>query len=583
METPKVRPECLALMVLRRMRGVKSDTLATALGLTNKSMLRYESASLLPADRLELILEMLGFDREAYLELVAVLHRIRNRRPLADPAPATPVDPTPEERREIRALAAQAGREAEQWAEDLLEETSCERKTAAARAEARMLCGRLEKEPKPWLVVEKAREVQTWAVAEALAHRSADAATDRADRALELAALSCRVAELAPCTGPFRHRLLGYTLTFRENALRAAHRLSEAEALSEVAEAHWQAGAAAPGPLAEWRRLSLEGSLLRDLHRFSESLAHLDASLAIAPDSARGSLLVTKALTLEQMGDSDQALAVLTEAERIVTPRTDPRLAFIVRFNLGAFLCRLRHFAAAELVLRQIEATPGASIPLEKLWQSWLRASVAGGLGRWEAADKAYRAALRGFTRRGAARESALISLELAVLLCRRRRSRDLREIARGLDWVLEEKKLSRDAHAAVRHFCDTAEAGGMTTELAEQALQLLLRAPKADAPGLVSAEGPREEGPAATDLATFTPAGASGRDSSLPLVEPGSDHAVASAVGIDDAAAVPALAPRGWGDQEIAGRAPEAGHPRDEMIDEAGALHGSRPPREGR
>lgn len=572
MESPTILPECIALTVLRRLRGLSGMALSQVAGINEKSLSKYETATPPEGDRLAAFLELLDFDDQAYLEIVDVLHRVRARdRSRRDPEPATPVDLTREDWTEIRRLAAQAGRETEQDTLELLEGAARRRKADAARAEARALCDRLEKEPKPWLAVEKASALQTWAVAERLAHRSAEAAPRDPGQALELAALGCRAAELAPCSGPFRHRLLGYALTFRENALRASLQLCEAEAVAVQADEHWREGAAAPGPLAEWRRLSLGGSLLRDQRRYAESLALLDASLAAAPDSARASLLVTKALTVEQLGDPELAVELLTEAETAVARRPDPPLAFLVRLNLTSLLCRLERFAAAEMSLVRMEAVPGAlRREPDASWLRWLRGLVDAGLGRRERAESAFRAALQGFTRRRAARDCALISLELALLLSRQRRARDLRELARGMDWILEEKKLSREAHAALRLFCDAAERGQATPDTVQRALHLLQRAPKADAPGVVP--HPLDQGPGANDLATFTNAGATPDDASpLLAVDRRDDGATAAAAGIESATAVLGLSPcRG---QEIAGRAPEAGHPGGQAVDEAGGL----------
>ena len=79
------------------------------------------------------------------------------------------------------------------------------------------------------LVVEDAREFQLWSLAERLCHESEEAASDRADRALELARLAHRVAELDPGGEAWRSRLEGYTLGFLANAQRVGGDLPGAE------------------------------------------------------------------------------------------------------------------------------------------------------------------------------------------------------------------------------------------------------------------------------------------------------------------------------------------------------------------
>ncbi|HKH43368.1 MAG TPA: helix-turn-helix domain-containing protein [Thermoanaerobaculia bacterium] len=574
-----VRLECLALSTLRRTRRLSAVELAERVDLHDKTLSKYETTIPPKGAVLEALLAALGYDREDYAETLELLTRKASRcaalpvpaEPPAAPLAMTPVDPTPEEWREIGQLAAHAGREAEQATLKSLAAALRVKKTAVARAEADVLCERLAAEPKPWLAVESVRELQTWAVAETLAHQSAEAARTHPGRALDLAALSSRVAELAPCGETFRHRLLGYTLTHGENALRAAHRLSEAEARFALAEEHWLAGAAALGPLAEWRRLSLEGSLRRDQQRFAESLARLDASLAVAPAEARGRLLVNKALTVEKMGDPDQALALLEEAEAVAGRSEDPRLPFYALANRTALLCRLGRFALADIELVRLEALAQTAGPeVQRTWLRWIRGSVAAGIGRWGRAAADLAAAARAFAGQKSAWECALVSLELAVLLCRCRQLSEAHDLARGLGWILDTPTLSRQALAAVQLLVDAAEGSRLTLPVAEQALQLLQRAPKADTAGEPQIS-PEAGTAGSSDLASFSPASAANTEPLPSLGARGGEDdlgrgrrsrpVAAATTGIEDAAAI----------QDVAGRGPQAGHPGDQAVDQTG------------
>jgi transcriptional regulator with XRE-family HTH domain len=569
--------KCIALASLRGMRGLSREQVADRAGLSKNTVARYETSSPPSGKSLNKVLEALEYSLQDYNEIVATLARVAAR--ASGPAPdvalpdevplaVSPVDPTPDEWREIHALAAEAGQEACLLTAESLAETVRERKAAAARAEAAGICALLEQEPMPWLVVSKVREVQTWAVAEALAHRSAEVAPSHVDRAMELAALACRVAELAPATEPFHESLLGYTLTFGENTLRAAGDLPEAEAVFITAEEHWKAGAAAPGPLQEWRRQSLASTLHRDQGRFAESLAHLNASLALAPDEARGSLLISKSLTLQRMGEPGQAIGLLEEAEQTMDRERDRDFFLIARFNRARLLCRLRRDAEAMLLLQEIEAMPGVGVGvlgsgLNHARLLWLRGSVAAGLGIWEDAETHLEAARRAFVDHRAAWELAQVSLELAVLFCRHDRTREIPALTRGLSWIIQDEKLSYEALAALRLVCE-APAGSLTLELAERAQLLLQRAPRGKKPG------------EASDLSAFHQAASARVEPSVVLAGGGSDGAaMAGSTGIDDAPAVPGLAaPQGI--QEAGGRGPEGGDPGDDALREANRLPGS-------
>jgi tetratricopeptide (TPR) repeat protein len=559
--------KCSALASLRQMRGLSRDQLADRAGLNRNTVTKYETRSPPSGKRLDPVLEGLEYSLQDYNEVVAVLARVtaRDSRTALDvalpdeiPPAVSPVDPTADEWREIHALAAEAGREASQLTAESLAEAVRERKAAAARAQAAGICDRLEKEPLPWLAVSKVREVQTWAVAEALAHRSADVAADRVDRALELSALACRVAELAPAAAPFRESLLGYTLTFRENALRAAGDLPEAEALLVSAEERWTAGDTAPGPLQEWRRQSLASSLHRNQGRFAEALARLDASLALAPDEARGRLLISKSLTLQQMGEPGPAIELLEAAEQAIDRERDPGTFLIARFNRARLLCRLLRYGDAMLLLQEIETLAdelGSGLNHARLL--WLRGSVAAGLGNWEDAEAHLDAARRAFADRRAAWELAQVSLELAVLFCRHDRIREIPALTRGLTWIIQEEKLSHGGLAALRLVCEATE-GSVTLELAERAQLLLQRAPRGKRPG------------EASDLSAFHQAASARVEPSAVLAGGRSDGAaVAGTAGVENAAAVPGLA-ASRGLQEAGGRGPEAGNPGDQPLREA-------------
>lgn len=548
MESPTVLPECLALATLRRSRKVSSVDLASSLGIQPPSMSKYENSMPAPPDRLEQILAALSYKVEDYRDLVDVLSRRSvDPRPVEAPPPVrtplalTPVDPTPEEWGTIRQEAVRLGRVTEAEVLHHLSAAVRLRKTDAARAEAAGLCDRLLAEPKPWLAVEVVGELQTWAVAEALAHRSAEVAPEDPERALELSAYAVRVAELAPAGPVFRQRLRGYVLTFRENALRAARRLAEAEEVFALAEALWSAGAEVPGPLAEWRRLSLEGSLRRDQQRFAESLARLDASLALAPAKARGPLLVTKALTVEKLGDPEQAVLLLQEAEAAAGRQKDARLAFFAIANHSALLCRLGRFALAKIELDKLVGllSQGKAIgpDLQRTWVRWIRGSVAAGLGHWKPAVSDLAAAARAFAEQKAAWEQAMVSLELAVLLCRERKLLEVDALVRGLERIIENEKLSTGARAALAMLCEAAARSEVTLDTATKALDLFQRAPKADAS---SVEGQVDRG----------------RSSGV---------ITATSIRIHDAAAV----------DHLAGRGPEGGHPGDQLLDQPGGLSG--------
>jgi transcriptional regulator with XRE-family HTH domain len=92
-------------------------------------------------------------------------------------------------------------------------------------------------------LVESCREFQIWSLAERLCQECEEELPDRPDRALELARLAHRVAELAPGEPAWRSRLEGYALGSLASAQRAAGDLAAAEVTFARAWQLWEAGA----------------------------------------------------------------------------------------------------------------------------------------------------------------------------------------------------------------------------------------------------------------------------------------------------------------------------------------------------
>ncbi|HBL28750.1 MAG TPA: hypothetical protein DD490_18095, partial [Acidobacteria bacterium] len=217
-----------------------------------------------------------------------------------------------------------------------------------AREEAAARWQELQNNPREHrkTLVEYHPRFQTWAVSERLADESEKAASDRADRALELAQLALRAAELAPGDEATRAGSLGYARALLANARRVGNRLDLAESDFALALAHWEkASPEIKKILADWRMKDLEGSLRRDQRRFPESLERLKEARAMAPAEEVPRILVKRAVTLEQMWQPEEAVKVLREAEALCGSKQDAELRLKIYFNLAANLGHIEDFA----------------------------------------------------------------------------------------------------------------------------------------------------------------------------------------------------------------------------------------------
>ncbi|HYU34675.1 MAG TPA: hypothetical protein VEW48_21190 [Thermoanaerobaculia bacterium] len=548
--------ECIALMSVRRACRMERLEVFEKTRIAIKRLTDLETRAIPPQDELVQVLEAIGCERARYEAVLADLRGVEDTVQEA----TTPVDPGPEERAEIRAHCVEFGRASERLAERRLTALVREQNAGEDRAEAEELCTWLEQQARPRLIVEKYSEVQSWAVAQCLVLRSADAALEDAGRALELAGLACWVAELAPCEGLFRQHLLGQARASRENAVRAAGGPLQPCAPWKNVEGFWQRGA--PGPLAAWRTLDLEASRCRDQRQFGEALARLDTALAIAPPGgARARILLNKVTVLEETGDFAQALALVEEAAQLVDPGKDPRLFFLARFGRAAVLGLSGRHADAYLMISELNRL-AKELGLMRLQikVARLAGTAAAGIGQFDKAEIALDKARRGLARRREAWEHAAVSLELASVLCQQRKVREAGQLAGEMGWIFDEAKLSSQALAALRLFCEAAKSSALTLDLVERAQQLFHQAPRAE---LAAAPADRPDGrpdePA--DLAAFAAPVGGGCDGA----------AMAAAAGIEDAASVQGIRGGGRGSS-----GPEGGQPVHETGHQIGGGRGA-------
>jgi tetratricopeptide (TPR) repeat protein len=435
-------------------------------------------ARTLSRERLETLAGAMGFDGAAIDLFLLILSPSTE---VPDEDPPSPVDPTPDDHRRIRKSAARFGLMTMDLTATYLVKLRQTHRAQQDRREAAALWARLKgmTPAQRRLVVECAREFQLWSLAERLCHESEEAASDRADRALELARLACQVAKLAPVSKAWRSRLEGYTLGFLANAQRVSNDMPAAEATFARAWKLWEAGAGSDqGLLPEWRLLDREASLCRAQRRFAEALNRLDRALAAAPPRSAGRILMNKAVTLEQMGEAGRAIEALREAAPLVDGRREPRLLCVLRFNLIVNLCHLDRYDEAELLLPEVQTLALAlRKELDLVRVVWLKGKIAAGLGCGEEARMSFEQVRREFTAREMAYDCALVTLELAALLLEQEHTREVRVLAEEMLWIFRAQGVHREALAALQVFCDAARREAASAELARRVVLFLHRA----------------------------------------------------------------------------------------------------------
>ncbi len=299
-----------------------------------------------------------------------------------------------------------------------------------------------------------------------------------ASRDLAAAAVLARLArETADrLEGPEGTRLQGLAAAFEANVVRVSGELQIADNAFEEAIRQWNAGTDHDGVLDPGRILDLQASLRRDQRRFDEALRLLDEAETVGRSPER--VMINRGFTLEVMGEYERAVEVLREAEPKVLRLGDPRLLYMLRFNLGVNETHLKHHAEAAVLVRQVrELASERGDEIEISRTMWLEGRIAAGLGQIGEARKLLGQARREFTAHGMTYDVALALLEEAALLLIEDRTSEVRELAGELTVVFESKGVHWEALAALRLFQEAAEREAATADFARSVLRYLFRA----------------------------------------------------------------------------------------------------------
>ncbi|HSN85458.1 MAG TPA: hypothetical protein VL025_01820 [Thermoanaerobaculia bacterium] len=327
------------------------------------------------------------------------------------------------------------------------------------------------------------RRFQTLAVCELLIEKSFETGFGDSLEAQALAWLGLQVAELLdPETyGPSVVRdLAARAWAYLGNARRLAFDLTGAEEALARAEEIAETGSA--DPLEEARILDFKASLLSDQGRFEQAAELLDIVIdiygSLKEGHLRGRTLISKGAVLGHSGWHEEAIRVLREGLSLVDWEREPRLVLMGRHNLAWFLTDCGRGEEARTYLERFRHTYSH---FHDTWTElrllWLSGRIAAATGRLEEAGLALREARRRFLAGGQGYEASLVTLELANLYLRQRRTADVRQLAREMLPVFLSQDVHREALSALAVFQRAAEADGATPHLVRRISDYLLRA----------------------------------------------------------------------------------------------------------
>jgi tetratricopeptide (TPR) repeat protein len=306
---------------------------------------------------------------------------------------------------------------------------------------------------------------RTWGLLELLVDRSWERSLDDPAAAAELAGLALRLADLL---SPDRYRaelvedLRARAWIYLGNARRLLSDLDGAEqALCNAAE---HLGQGTGDPIERAVLLDREASLRRAQRRFAEALDCVTKAVGLflrnGETSRAGRSLVNLSLIHSYAGETEESIAALSRALELIDPQEDPRTLLCARHNLAGYLAEAGRYREA---LRLFRGTRELYRSFPDAWTQnrrlWLQGRIDHGLGRAAAAESALRAARDGFLAEGIPYDTALVSLDLALLYAEQGRAAELKRLAGEMIPLFASHRIHREALAALSFLQQALEA----------------------------------------------------------------------------------------------------------------------------
>jgi tetratricopeptide (TPR) repeat protein len=334
--------------------------------------------------------------------------------------------------------------------------------------------------------VEEDGGLQTWALCRLLLRKSLEATSHRPALAVQLAFLAVKISVHL---GDAYDRdwvadLRALAFAYLGNARRVLGELQSADDAFYEAHSHLRRSGTGD-PRVEAEILDLEASLRRDERRFSQSLDLIERVVVTYTSDdpelrdlhLAGRALITKAYTLEQMGDVARAIPVLRQAAPLIVEERNPRLVWCLNQNLIWFLPQTGKSDEAAALLPEVKALASRlGNDLDLLRVRWAEGRIAFGLGQRGPAEQAFKEVQREYLERDMGYDAAMVSLDLAILYAQEGCIPELKQLALDILPAFSSREVHREAMAALLLFQHACQEERLTVELARQLAALLQR-----------------------------------------------------------------------------------------------------------
>ena len=333
------------------------------------------------------------------------------------------------------------------------------------------------------LLIRNSPRFRTWGLCELLLERCGDAAVENPRDAAQMSLLALEIAAQLSKTHPdprLVEDLRARAWTCLGNARRVMSDFLGAEEAFRKAEESLLRGS--KDPLERAFFLDRLASLRRDQREFTEALSLLRRSVAIfrrmGDSHSAGRSLVKMDTVYRYAGRPEKGAALLSQGIELIDADREPRLALCGHHNLIDYLADTGRFREAQKLYGEIRplyhSFPDA---VTQARRQWIKAKISVGLGRPKQAERLLLKARTTFIAEEMAYDSALVSLELALLYARGGRDADLKQLAEEMLAIFASLHVHREALAALRFLQRALDAEQVSLEVVTQVARFLRRA----------------------------------------------------------------------------------------------------------
>lgn len=339
------------------------------------------------------------------------------------------------------------------------------------------------------LLIRNSAQYQAWPLIEEALSRGRTYWTEDPGRGEDLAHLALEISGALSSTG-YRERLVNDVRaeiwSDIGNCRRIRSDLYAAHEAFTIAEHHLTLGTG--DALERARFLDLKSSLLRaqrDFKGANSCLAEAIRLYGCLPDRhAEGRALLNQARLLGDGGDPHKAIEVLKRAGGLIDLRREPRLGFLLKWNLVLYLREADRLDEAQALLPEVrELSRIYGTRHDRLRLLWVEGALREKLGQVQIAEEALRQVREGFIAAGIGYDVALVSLDLAALYLEEGRTEEVRHLAIETMPLFASRNVQRELLMAWQLFKEAAECDVATLRLVKEVAARIRRSGGAPAP----------------------------------------------------------------------------------------------------